>query len=362
MKIIYQNITITLTIPLYMEVLMVEKVKEILNRELNQLAYNLQLVKSIGRPVIYQIELTNHCPMTCGMCPRTNRMTRELGYMDESLFKKIIQETSDFSSRIFLHHFGDSLLHPELGECIRYAYTHNIKTFLSANPILLTEKRSRELVDNGLYELIFSLDGLTSDTSAAIRGQAAKNVVLAEEKILSFLEYRRTVGSKTPFVQMQIVRQKQNIHEIESWVKKWKDVDGVDRVKVKSYITWDGRDDHINSMQLEKSGCSDTPNVVCDKPWTSITVLWDGRVVPCCFDYDGIYILGDLCHQSLKEIWNGNRMRYLRKCHREGSLQKVSLCDRCTDIEGYPVRKWYYPLNRWFKQINRLGDEWSVPE
>jgi radical SAM protein with 4Fe4S-binding SPASM domain len=340
---------------------MMKRIKRIINHELNQFAYNCQRVEPAAEPVVYQIELTNHCPMTCGMCPRTNRMTRELGYMDESLFKRIIQETSPFSSRIFLHHFGESLLHPKLGEFIRYANQRNIKTFLSANPVLLTEKRSKELVDSGLYELVLSLDGLTSDTSAAIRGQAARNLDLAEENILSFLEYRKAVFSRIPFLIMQIVRQKQNMQEIESWIKKWDEVDGVDRVKVKSYVTWDGRDEHINSLQLE-SGCPGAPNIVCDKPWTSMTILWDGRVVPCCFDYDGIDVLGDLRQQSLKEIWSGEKMTYLRQCHRDGNLQNVRLCEKCTDMEGYPVRKWYYPLNRWFRKRNRLGDQWSIPE
>lgn len=340
---------------------MIRNIKRIINDELNQFAYNLQRIDPFGNPVVYQIELTNHCPMTCGMCPRTTSMTRDLGHMDEILFKRIIQEASDFSSRIFLHHFGDSLVHPKLGEFVRYANQQNIKTFLSANPVLLTEKRSRELVDNGLYELVLSLDGLTSDTSAAIRGQAARNVDLAEKNILSFLEYRRAADSKMPFLIMQIVRQKQNVHEVKDWVKKWSEVEGVDRVKVKSYITWDGRDEYINSLKVEKSGCSDAPNIVCDKPWTSMTVLWDGRVVPCCFDYDGIYTLGDLRKQSLKEIWEGERMRYLRQCHRDGNRQEIRLCEKCTDMEGYPVRKWYYPLNRMLSQRNRLGDEWTIP-
>jgi radical SAM protein with 4Fe4S-binding SPASM domain len=235
-------------------------------------------------------------------------------------------------------------MHPKLGEFVCYANQHNVKTFLSANPVLLTEKRSREIIDSGLYELVLSLDGLTSNTSAAIRGQAASNVNLAEKNILSFLKYRSTVNSKIPFLIMQIVRQKQNVHEIEPWVKKWNAVDGVDRVKVKSYITWDGRDEYINSLKLEESTSLDSQNVVCDKPWTSMTVLWDGRVVPCCFDYDGTYVLGDLRKQSLKEIWGGEKMRYLRQCHRDGNRQDVRLCAQCTDMEGYPVRKWYYPL------------------
>jgi hypothetical protein len=34
-------------------------------------------------------------------------------------------------------------------------------------------------------------------------------------------------------------------------------------------------------------------------------VLWDGRVVPCCHDYDGHVVLGDLREESLSQIWDG---------------------------------------------------------
>lgn len=325
------------------------------------MAYNYQWCKSIAGPEIYQVELTNHCPMSCGMCPRTTRMTRELGFMDESLYKRIILEASEFSSRIFLHHFGESILHPKLGDFILFANQQGIKPYLSTNPVFLTPKRSQVLVDNGLYELMFSLDGLTGETNAAIRGEAAKNVELAEENILYFLEYRRKLGSKTPYVIMQIVGHKQNAHEIEAYMKKWNSVVGIDRVKVTSYVTWDGRDEYINSLKLQ-CDCYYTENVVCDKPWTSMAILWDGLVVPCCYDFDAIYTLGDLRHQSLKEIWAGEKLTYLRQCHRDGNLQNIRLCEKCTDMEGFHVRKWYYPLNRWFSKRNRLGDEWYKQE
>lgn len=338
---------------------MIQRIRKTINHELNQLAYNLQRIDPIGVPEVYQIELTNHCPMTCNMCPRKN-MTRELGYMEEPLFRRIIQEASEFSSRVFFHHFGDSLVHPRLGELVRYANQQGIQTFLSANPVLLTEQRSREIVDNGLCELVLSLDGLTGDTSAAIRGEAARDVDLAEKRILYLLEYRRSVGSKTPFVILQIVRQKKNIHEVEAWVKKWNKVDGLDQVKVKFYVIWDGQDENINSLKPEDASCSDTLGVVCDMPWTSVTILWDGRVVPCCFDYDGLYVLGNLNRQSLKEIWGGERIKHLRQCHRDGNLHEIRLCDKCIDFEGYSVRKWYYPLNRWFTKKTNIGDEWII--
>lgn len=333
------------------------RLRRFFNRELLQFAYNQQWLRPVGKPVLFQVELTNRCPMTCEMCPRTHLMERPLGSMDPALYRRIIDEAAQTTSRLFLHHFGDSLLHPHLGELIGYARGRGIRTYLSANPILLTEPRIRALVDNGLHELVLSLDGVTGETSATVRGPAALDVERAEERIQSLVEYRRRVGSKKPCIVLQIVRQKQNVHEVDEWLRKWRGRPGIDRIKVKSYVTWDGRDDRINRLRLGPEPVAST--VVCDKPWTSMTVLWNGRVVPCCFDYDGIFTLGNVGEQSLAEIWQGERLSRLRSCHREGNTQAVALCAQCKDKEGYMVKKWYYPLNRFFQQSTPLGAEWS---
>lgn len=333
-------------------------VLRLFNRELNHLSYNWQTLSNIGVPEAFQIELTNHCPMACIMCPRTDRMTRVTGYMDAKLFHRVIQEVAPYSSDIFLHHFGDSLTHPRLGEFVRYARRHSLRTYLSANPILLTERNIIDLVDGGLHELVLSLDGTTPETSAAIRGKAARDVEEAERRVHALLEYRERRSSKKPFVIMQFVRQRLNQHETEAWLRKWVQIKGIDAVKVKSFVAWDGQDDLINALRVEP--VSDTGSIVCDKPWTSVTVLWDGRVVPCCFDYDGLYVLGSIREKTFREICGDGPMRRLRQAHREQRLENVKLCARCIDKEGYPVGKWYYPLNRLMSQRTPLGDEGNI--
>jgi radical SAM protein with 4Fe4S-binding SPASM domain len=333
--------------------------RRLLGGELNQLAYNFQTLGARGAPQVFQIELTNHCPMTCTMCPRTHAMTRPLGHMDEALFRRIIDDIASYSEGIFLHHFGDSLVHPQLAACIRYAHDRGVKTYLSANPALLTPKRAGELIDSGLHELVLSLDGFSSETSAAIRGPAARDVAAAERNILMFLQMRKERNTKTPRLILQIVKQKQNQHEIEAWLNKWSAMKDIDRIKVKSYVTWDGQNEYINSLRITPE--PDTRDIVCDKPWTSVTVLWDGRVVPCCFDYDGLNVLGDLRTESLRSIWNGERMRQFRQAHRSGDLSGVKLCERCTDREGYPVSTWKYPFNRLMGRQTPLGNEEPSP-
>jgi radical SAM protein with 4Fe4S-binding SPASM domain len=317
--------------------------RQAISRELNQLSYNSQALVPLGAPEVFQIELTNHCPMSCIMCPRTQNMTRPLGYMDVELFQTIVRQIAPTSSKIFLHHFGDSLVHPQLGEFIRFADRHRIATYLSTNPILLTDDRIHELVDSGLHELVISLDGYTNATSSVIRGRAAANVEEAERRILALVDYRRQRRSKKPHLIMQFVRQRLNQHEAAQWLAKWSTVEGIDAVKLKSYVTWDGGDERINELRINTSTDAE---VVCDKPWTSVTILWDGRVVPCCFDYDGLYVLGSLLEHSLQQIWSGEKARALRKSHREQTLASVRLCAKCTDKEGYRPNIWRYPFNR----------------
>ncbi|MCI0432824.1 MAG: SPASM domain-containing protein [Gemmatimonadetes bacterium] len=286
-------------------------------------------------------------------------MTRPLGYMARDLYCRVLDQAAGTTSRVFLHHFGDSLLHPEIGSYIRLATDRGMRTFLSANPILLTDPRIRAPVDNGLSELVVSLDGATGKTSARVRGPAARNIALAEQRLLALMEYQRQQRSPTPEIVLQIVRQKQNAHEIDAWLQKWRGVPGLKRLKVKSYVAWDGTNEAINDLRLE--AVPDASAIVCDKPWTSITILWDGRVVPCCFDYDGLMTLGHAGTQSLEEIWNGQPIAELRACHRRGTLEGVRLCADCKDKEGYPVAKWYYPLNRAIGRRAPLGSEWSAP-
>jgi radical SAM protein with 4Fe4S-binding SPASM domain len=336
------------------------RLKRMVARERNHWAYNRQQIDPPGRPAVFQVELTNHCPMRCEMCPRTHRMSRPLGYMARAVYERIIDQAAGSTSKVFLHHFGDSLVHPEIGPYIAYAASRGIGTYLSANPVLLTPGRIRALVDNHLTELVLSLDGITGETSAAVRGKAAGNVALAEQRVRALLDYRREVGTQTPHVIMQIVRQRQNKHEVNAWLRKWRAVDGVDQVKVKSYIAWDGRDEAIERLRPEPR--LERAPVACDKPWSSVTVLWDGTVVPCCFDFDGLLALGDLARESLAEIWHGERAKALRRAHRDGDLSSVTLCAKCKDKEGYPVRKWFYPANRLLQRSVPLGEEWNGEE
>lgn len=51
----------------------------------------------------------------------------------------------------------------------------------------------------------------------------------------------------------------------------------------------------------------------CAKPFRELSVRWDGTVAVCCNDWRGEYRCGDLCTQTLEEIWQGEPMQAARR-------------------------------------------------
>jgi len=50
-------------------------------------------------------------------------------------------------------------------------------------------------------------------------------------------------------------------------------------------------------------------NTLCLNPWMSVSVQWDGDVVPCCFSAGKDIVYGNLYDMSLKEIWQISETR-----------------------------------------------------
>jgi radical SAM protein with 4Fe4S-binding SPASM domain len=66
----------------------------------------------------------------------------------------------------------------------------------------------------------------------------------------------------------------------------------------------------------------------CVAPWLMITVLPNGDVAPCR-DYPD-YVVGNIAHDRLTELWNGERLRDFRGALKEEGL--FPICRRCCGL------------------------------
>jgi radical SAM protein with 4Fe4S-binding SPASM domain len=68
---------------------------------------------------------------------------------------------------------------------------------------------------------------------------------------------------------------------------------------------------------------------LCHQPWVNFTVDFAGRVVGCCRDLRSEYIVGNLLEESAADIWNGERMKRLRRALAEKQPQEINICHVC---------------------------------
>ena len=275
-----------------------------------------------GRPYVFQVELTNFCNLKCPMCPH-DLMKRDVGYMDFELFKDIVAQVRSTNPDLRLHNMGESLFHKEIGRFIRFANESGLETILSSNATTLTEPKIQELIDARLAWLYVSFDGISAGTYERFRKGA--HYEREKAKVERLLQMRRSQGSRFPKVMMSCLSLPGTQCELEEFRAYWGS--RVEAVRLKPADGWDGSSERINSIVADRQ--YPVGESICGWPWQSVVVLWDGRVVPCCHDYDGKYVLGDLRQKSLAQIFNDEPMRKLRRLLRERRAGEVPLCRTC---------------------------------
>jgi len=279
-----------------------------------------------GRPAHLKLELTNACNLRCPLCPHP-RMERPQGMMSPSLLQRIVEMAAPELEFAYLHHLGESLLHPALGEMIAIARSRGAAAGLSTNATLLDDERGAAILDAGLDLLVISLDAATEPTYAALRparrpGATSLDGVTALVERFLVKRERRGEGARRPLVSVQMLITERTAPERAAFVARWHRPERGVAVMLKEPRDWAGAVPLVPSLQaLGRGGCR--------MPWTELTVLWDGRVVPCANHAEAVNVLGDLSVQTLDEIWDGPALRALRAAHAAGDSAAVPVCARC---------------------------------
>ncbi len=283
---------------------------------------------------VFNIELTNQCPMKCVMCARTEGMTRRQGLMDLALYTAVIDQLAADNpqfyrdNQLWLHHFGESLLHPQFDTFIQLAAKRDLQPALSLNPLLLTEDVTERLLQAQPHLLYISLDGHDNESFFRIRG--VRNAYdKSHQLLLAFLRRKVQLNSKVKVV-LSMINFAENTESIEKMQQYWQQIPGIDQFMAKGFVSWNGDIQSINQYE-QPQGLPYRHFVSCQIPWRTMTITWDGDVVPCCYDYDKKYVLGNAASQSLREIWNGAPMQQLRREFNANQVQNP-LCRNCTSL------------------------------
>jgi radical SAM protein with 4Fe4S-binding SPASM domain len=222
-------------------------------------------------------------------------------------------------------------MHPKIIEMVKYVSDKGIEPAMSVNPKLLTKKMCEGLIGAGLKVMIISLDAIDDETYKKMRGENA-NYNEAVENVNTLLKVKEEKKSDL-YISIQMVRTKDNKQDSKVFKENW-NLEGINKVEVKHLITFDGSNKRVIEQGDEETLSKkfrEMKRKSCTWGWFSVAILWDGRVVACCYDYDGKYVVGDLNKETLEDIWNNDKMKRLRRQIKAGAYYENPLCRDCYD-------------------------------
>jgi len=316
-------------------------IRKLRNLVLLRLSYHLSyLLKRNfrwGRYVSLSIEPTNACNLSCIECPTgTNSLKRKKGNFPLNAFREILDEKE--KDLIYLNYYfqGEPFFNKETIRMIRMASDRNIYTSVSTNAQLITKDLAKDIVESGLNRIIISIDGTTQEVYEKYRRGGELEKVIQASKYL--VEARQVFNNSKLKIVFQFLVFKHNEHQIKDIQKLGKNL-GVDKVEIKSaqvYNYYNSKNiTSINKYSRYKKDSNgnfqikNKLNNKCWRMWHSVVITQDLDLVPCCYDKDALFKMGNLRTQKIIEIEaSGNYKEF-----RQTILNKRSSVDMCLNCD-----------------------------
>ena len=273
-----------------------------------------------------QIQTITGCNAKCIFCPngKTRRKIPRGRRMSWDLYRSIVDQSIELGIRRYsVYLMNEPLLDSELAERVAYVSARIKKpqyVKVTSHGGLLTEQMARGLLDSGLDKLKISVQSLNADTYWNIMRLPLEKTL---KNIDRLLELKKKGGYKLPRLEIVMVDSIQTHDEIPRIRRYWQDRE------IKLYIEpVENRADQQNIRDTAVGEHSLKSFSWCRRLMEQIYILYDGRMVQCCADWEQRSIMGDLSAHRLADIWYGQRYTDYRRRFAEGNV-KGMICACC---------------------------------
>jgi radical SAM protein with 4Fe4S-binding SPASM domain len=299
----------------------------------------------LSTPLSVFIDPSDACNRQCSYCPTGRAATLDKskqarGVMELTLFKKIVEDLGRFPGRLrklHLYKDGEPLLNEHLEIMIETAKRGNVTESieLTTNGTLLTRERSHSLIKSGLDRIRVSIQppsGLGDDLlrSCSLYNQVLRNVEMLwqeKERARSHIHvHAKTIDFELSADQVEAFRN---------------DFSGIaNTIHIDVLMGWSRSTIHDFALgshpDTDMSGQTlmNMDRIVCPHPFYSLAVNRDGQVSPCCVDWSKGAVVGNVCAQSLVDIWQGPLLREFRLMHLRAMRYDNPVCGDCQYMLG----------------------------
>jgi len=280
------------------------------------------------------IETYNVCNLKCTMCPYPITK-REPHKMSMQQFKHTVDDAISFGINNFcLSHYNEPLLDSLLFERIEYIKSKGVRVGFFSNATLLNKDNIEQIITHEVDYINFSVDGYSKKVYEQIRIGADFEIV--KQNILNLIARKTTLNKAVPLITIGFTVQKNNIHELKQFQEEWRGLCNVG--------FWES-DNRIEYKRTNKEKTKAYPcGLLCGG---GLSVMSNGKIPFCCRDYDGDYLLGDLNHQTVNDVWNSKMLQSYKSLHYNGHGNVIPICKNCDGLySGFVWWMGVYPLNK----------------
>jgi len=265
-------------------------------------------------PRCVDVELTNCCNFKCKMCPiGQNTIKREQGFMDGSVFHKVLRELRMHMTPIRFIRWGEPTLHPMWLSWIQDSKDAGLMSHLNTNGSLIDETALDRIVAIPLNSIKFSFQGTSKEDYQRIRYGGNWDKLMETIKLL----HLKRANRNWPYIQAGVTVEKESPEQIQSF----KEV-------VSPYVD----DVYVNKTKDLTEVNPPEMIIECPEVFDKLSVNWDGTVSACCGDYDNKMLVGDVKTNTLKEIWESSKLNVYREMLAARKHSELDLCCRCARI------------------------------
>ena len=345
---------------------------------------NKKFFKTNSFPKLVRFFLFYGCNLRCKMCGQwgqkgTSKSDQIKNFLNIKKLKQLIDECAKYNPEIYIWG-GEPILHPDFAEFIKYLKTKKLICTINTNGVLL-EKYSDDILKNKVDSIDVSLIGTKEIHDFIVQVPGTFGKVMSGLNLI----YEKSKNYKyKPLIKTIITLNKNNINNVENLLQEiekksvidmsilqlgWFTTEEIGKRYEKrmqnefniSATSWQGFQNEqiaqdaekiqnlikkIRKNKLYKKPILIFPNLKtkniakyyqnhqelfnykkCGAVNREIDIRHNGDVVICA-DYPD-YIIGNLNSQTIKQIWQGKKLKLFRD-----SINKklLPICSRCCGI------------------------------
>jgi len=257
-------------------------------------------------------------------------------------FRFILGQFDNNLSQMYFYFMGEPFLNDDGYRMVRFAADRGIWVTTCANAGFLDPEK---LVGSGIAEVNFQIAGMTQEVHEIYRINSRLDIILdAIDKTIAFRSASGRRGKMKIIV--GYILMKHNEHQVIQFTDYFKnrDIDGLNIIGTTARTPEQAREYMPTDKKYHRFIYEDVyrhnrltpvrrPDNRCGWIYSTVTIMVNGDVVPCCFDPTGNNVLGNVFRESIYQIWNNERYRKLRRM----VTTQSNVCELCRLCFGESV-------------------------